>query len=389
MSIPRILLKPDRLHPAIHAELVTLMMSGRWPIAVIAITVVAIGVLAMLGGPDPLVIASLIVILATLATRAHLITRFLRERRTGETLGSVVADERRYVRVVVPYALALGVFNYRLMMHSQEAVHLLVVAETYGFCAGMVSRAFMRPRLCAGLVLIGALPTALALALQSRDLTGFDAVTYASVALLCVFFALSSLETVAHLYRALVDQLTTRRQFAGLARVDALTGLANRLVMREILEQEVAAVDPGSPHTVALLLIDLDEFKGVNDRYGHPEGDHLLCDVAQRLRDEIRGDDIAIRLGGDEFAIIQRNIPDARGAIALGDRIVRLLAEPFGEPGRISQIGASIGIATIDPGVIDVDMLIERADAALYRAKRSGGNAVRLWRQDPVLSVAA
>ncbi|MGH9082038.1 MAG: putative bifunctional diguanylate cyclase/phosphodiesterase [Acidimicrobiales bacterium] len=151
---------------------------------------------------------------------------------------------------------------------------------------------------------------------------------------------------------------------------DALTGLLNRRAFSELLrEAVVAASRSGEP--VATLLLDLDRFKEVNDQLGHHRGDDLLIAVGQRLRRCLRATDVLARLGGDEFAVLTR-----RGALGnaeeMAERISASLSEPFEMEGFLLQMDASIGIACSPDHASDVDGLLQRADAAMYKAKRSG-----------------
>lgn len=157
---------------------------------------------------------------------------------------------------------------------------------------------------------------------------------------------------------------------AHMARHDALTGLANRIQLRERLEQALAGLGRGSE--AALLCLDLDLFKSVNDRLGHPAGDALLCMVADRLRGLVRGTDLIARVGGDEFSIVQGAGGQPEAAATLAARIVAALSKPFDIGGQEAVIGVSVGIALIrDPG-LDLDTCLKRADTALYRAKQAG-----------------
>ncbi len=161
------------------------------------------------------------------------------------------------------------------------------------------------------------------------------------------------------------------------ARTDALTGLPNRRGLYEQLRTALARADR-SGGAVALLLCDLDRFKGVNDAHGHPAGDHLLQLVAARLRNaEGTGSTIA-RLGGDEFALVVAfDAADPSGpaseAAQLARRIIAVLGQPFALPdGLVAQIGVSIGVALARAEDGDADALLRRADVALYRAKADG-----------------
>lgn len=157
---------------------------------------------------------------------------------------------------------------------------------------------------------------------------------------------------------------------AGRGLTDPLTGLADRRMLRQHLAQALAGIrgDAGP----ALLMIDLDRFKAINDSLGHPIGDALLCAVAKRLQRAIRPADLAARLGGDEFAVLLAPPATQETAAVVAARLVDLLARPYYIEGHIALIGASIGIAVTPGDGVGVDTLIGQADLALYHAKAQG-----------------
>jgi diguanylate cyclase (GGDEF)-like protein len=167
----------------------------------------------------------------------------------------------------------------------------------------------------------------------------------------------------------------TRREakIVYMAQHDALTGLYNRYTLADRLKDELSRCHRG--HRFALLAIDLDYFKAVNDRHGHAVGDKLLSEVGTRLKTITRDVDAVARLGGDEFAVLQSDIRTAEDALVLAQRIIAGLSEPFRFEGHEITIGASIGIA-LAPDVADhSDRLMHNGDLALYRAKELGRNA--------------
>jgi diguanylate cyclase (GGDEF)-like protein len=172
------------------------------------------------------------------------------------------------------------------------------------------------------------------------------------------------------------DELTARLQ--DLAYHDGLTGLANRSRFDESLELAVdahrgAGRDPNDALTV--LLVDLDGFKEVNDTHGHTAGDALLVEVARRLRACVRSTDVVARLGGDEFCLLLTRPPASAAAVA--ERIVTTLGRPFLIGDTTVQVGASVGLATLDRGTRNGHELVRRADAAMYTAKRLGKGRVQ------------
>ena len=157
------------------------------------------------------------------------------------------------------------------------------------------------------------------------------------------------------------------------ARTDALTGLPNRRHLADQLERELARFQQEN-RLIALLYIDLDGFKLVNDSLGHAAGDLLLCEVAKRLRAGVRSTDILARVGGDEFTLILTGLDSEEDAARIADNLIQSLASPFLIEGNKVSVGASIGISTQRPSTFDDKDMLKQADSAMYAAKRAGKN---------------
>jgi diguanylate cyclase (GGDEF)-like protein len=170
------------------------------------------------------------------------------------------------------------------------------------------------------------------------------------------------------------------------AHYDPLTTLPNRVLFGDRLAQELANSTAGLSRG-ALLYIDLDHFKRVNDSVGHNAGDQLLTIVAQRLRSCTKEGDTVARLGGDEFTVILRNVADPDSARAVGERIIQLLQLPVNIGGRDHFVCASIGITLFPDDGATIDDLMRNADTAMYRAKDAGRGCTMFF--DPHLSGGA
>jgi diguanylate cyclase (GGDEF)-like protein len=155
------------------------------------------------------------------------------------------------------------------------------------------------------------------------------------------------------------------------AHFDSLTSLPNRLLFRDRLSQELASCASGSQRG-AVLYVDLDHFKKVNDTVGHGAGDQLLTIVAQRLRSCVKDGDTVARLGGDEFSVILRNVVSVESASEISERIIELLQRPVNIAGRDHHVRASIGITLFPDDGNTIDELMRYADLAMYQAKDSG-----------------
>jgi diguanylate cyclase (GGDEF)-like protein len=189
----------------------------------------------------------------------------------------------------------------------------------------------------------------------------------------------------------LVEDITERRhaeaRISHLARYDELTALPNRVNFRDEIGR-LLAIQQGAEQLSALLFVDLDQFKQVNDTLGHPCGDQLLCAVADRLREMLRPEDFVARFGGDEFVVFQQNIHSADDAAGLARRIVDRLSERYKIDNHLVEIGASVGIAMTSRGV-SADTLLKNADMALYRAKADGRGTFCFFRDEMAQVVEA
>ena len=154
---------------------------------------------------------------------------------------------------------------------------------------------------------------------------------------------------------------------------DLLTNLPNRFLFNDRLEQAVAKAKRGD-RRFAVLFLDLDGFKEVNDRFGHQKGDGVLQQVAERLKECLRESDTLARLGGDEFSLILEDVQDNRSAAAVPQKLLAALAAPFYVDENEITITASIGISLYPDDGDATELLLKQADAAMYRAKELGGN---------------
>ena len=176
----------------------------------------------------------------------------------------------------------------------------------------------------------------------------------------------------------ITERKRAEARVAFMAEHDVLTSLPNRVLLRSHLAKLLGRGRRGSRH-LAVLCLNLDNFKTVNDTLGHPVGDLLLQTIAQRLRASLREHDVAARLGGDEFAILQPGIEQPEEAGSLAQRLIAVIAEPCLIDGHQVVVGASIGIALAPGDGEDADRLMKNADMALDRAKADGGAGFRVF----------
>lgn len=165
-----------------------------------------------------------------------------------------------------------------------------------------------------------------------------------------------------------------------LAYHDSLTGLANRELLLKFLEEAIA-VAKRAGHMVGVLFLDLDGFKGVNDRLGHRVGDRLLRAVAERLDAAVRKTDMVARIGGDEFVIVQADVGNQGAVSALGLNLMTRIGQPYNFHGVKVNIKTSVVIALFPQHGNEPERLLTLADRAMYKVKKAGGNGYRFFDQ--------
>jgi len=211
----------------------------------------------------------------------------------------------------------------------------------------------------------------------------FEAGTYSEAILDTVFL---TAVTIPAIYLWVIKPFVDARdealaQISHLAMTDPVTQLANRRLITDHLGNMIASCVRHRDH-VAVLLIDLDGFKNVNDRYGHEAGDAVLVEIAKRLKSIVRSEDVVGRLGGDEFIILLQHLgaeeTTARESLLrLAEKLISMVNVPFAYNNKTIQVGASIGIRLLGFEQLDSETAIAEADRAMYRAKAAGrGRAV-------------
>jgi diguanylate cyclase (GGDEF)-like protein/PAS domain S-box-containing protein len=186
-------------------------------------------------------------------------------------------------------------------------------------------------------------------------------------------------------FRDITEQERLKHELAHQALHDSLTGLANQALFRNRIDHAAARLHRHE-HELAVLFIDLDDFKNVNDTLGHWAGDALLVQISERLMSQLRLEDTAARLGGDEFAVLVDDLTDRDEALDIAQRIIDVLHEPVSIAAKELTITASIGIAYGEPGT-NADELLRNADLAMYAAKAQGKNCRRVF--EPALHTSA
>ena len=183
---------------------------------------------------------------------------------------------------------------------------------------------------------------------------------------------------ITGLTQDITEEHEASEQIEQLAHYDTLTGLPNRFLFRRRAVDAIASVRNGEP-PLALLFLDLDRFKNVNDTLGHEAGDRLLQEIAGRLRTCVRGSDLVGRLGGDEFLVLLREVARPEDAALVARKIIAAVSQPVSLGENEAQVGCSIGIALLNDGSPDLEALLRSADTAMYAAKDAGRNTFQFY----------
>ena len=300
------------------------------------------------------------------AIRLVLVVTFPTKGSPSLTARRVLDVQTRYGVCTLIYCVTIAlIVIYLTRFHTAQVLCLSLIGG-FCICIGLASRAGMSPWISQASG--GVLLTSMA---YSMVRSGFG-LRWIGAAVIC-FFGYQYFYTLDTQYRLVVEQFRIRRQLRLLSEQDSLTGLVNRRHFETSLVNLCAQAV-----SFAILFIDLDRFKHVNDAYGHGAGDAVLVQVGERLSATIRGTDMLARLGGDEFAILQTPLLSSDAASSLAARINRDLGEPFQVAGHKVSIGASIGIRLSESGSRDAHVLLTKADQALYRVKQAGGGGFML-----------
>lgn len=199
--------------------------------------------------------------------------------------------------------------------------------------------------------------------------------------------AMDDARELAEALRQRREQLEeANRELAHRAYHDALTGLPNRLMLRDRIGQAIARAQR-NPTRLAVLFIDLDRFKAINDTHGHRTGDRVLCSVAERIREQVRKTDTVAREGGDEFIVLLEQVGTPEHAASVAGKLLKRLGAPYLVDGRAMHCSGSIGVAMYPEDGADAEALIKHADAAMFDSKGGGRNRVHFFSQESWLRV--
>jgi diguanylate cyclase (GGDEF)-like protein/PAS domain S-box-containing protein len=188
-------------------------------------------------------------------------------------------------------------------------------------------------------------------------------------------------EALQVIFRDITERKLAKARLESLAHYDSLTSLPNRVLFFDRLRHAVTEAKRYQ-HALALMFLDLDRFKEINDTLGHAAGDAVLIEAGRRLQECVRGCDMVARMGGDEFTIILSKLAEEGDAAVVAERIIDAFSRPFNVEGKIAMLGVSIGICVYPTYETDLDGMVRRADLALYRVKEDGRNSYCFYTDD-------
>ncbi|WP_128292236.1 GGDEF domain-containing protein [Afifella aestuarii] len=291
----------------------------------------------------------------------------LHYRRWRRSASRLVGDWRRWEHAYMAggwvFSACLGALAARTLIFQNHMADVLVMTLTMAYFTGIVVRV-VRPQIAIAQLLLVLLPViAMSLTLGGSS--------YIALAFIEVMFAVGAIQLIVYNSQTMVARLQAERSLSLLARHDHLTKLPNRAYFEE--KMATAICEAGARgEGFALIVLDLDGFKPVNDTFGHVIGDQLLCASAERIRTALPLEAFAARIGGDEFAVIMPVGMGGAEAFARGKAILAAVAQPFALGHEDIRIGASAGLATFVSGELGAKQLYTMADQALYQAKRQG-----------------
>lgn len=315
--------------------------------------------------PEPLYISWLVLELVLAIVRVTILRAALRAAPKG---GNTHTD--LYILLALLWAFSVGYGVFITFLNGDWLAATLAGVSCGAMAGGICFRNYGAPRLVGAMIFLSLGPMCLGALFTGEYVT--------AIVFIQIPFYLVSMSIASHrLNRILVSTMLAERASERRASEDALTGLANRSGLQVALERVCASARGHDSHA-ALLYMDMDDFKRINDTYGHAAGDQVLTTIAQRMRGMLRVDDVAARIGGDEFIVLVTGI-DATAALRLGEHLLRDASQPIAlADGTRVCVGLSIGISIISAANRSPQAALDSADAALYRAKARGGRCCEI-----------
>jgi len=359
------LFRMETVRDGVYGELVRSLYTTLIPTTIMSVGyVLSFGVMAFEAGDPVLAAFALAGVLSSTARIVVLMGGRADVKAPKIDIERARVLERRFALAYYQFAVLLGASAAYVFTLEPARFHMLMMCLLVGYGAGVAAGVGLRPWIAIPSMMVAIVPAIVVALLR------WDPIYWVTAAMTSALLAGGS-QSLLGRYRVTSIEIAKRLTFEALARQDVLTALPNRLALREWFDSHIA-VGAGQ-QLLAVHCLDLDNFKPVNDVFGHPVGDGLLKAIAMRLMQALRSGDIAARLGGDEFAVIQRDIGSPEEAAALAQRLRATIAEPFSIQGHDISVSTCIGYVLCHRATADLDELLALADQALYLAKNNGG----------------
>lgn len=355
---------PTKTRDYILPELVDLMFTSVASVVVVGVGLVAAAWMSSAMHGDQVVLAGGIAAAIVTIGRVLIAGAYRRAKPSVTSGAQAKVWEIRYAVGGAAFTALLGSLSAYIFLTGTPAAQLLISGVMLAYPAGMIVRVAVRPAI-ARLQLVLTLGPAIGACLFRG---GPELLLMAA---LLGAYLIVGIEMIGYLHMTITERIMARHELARMALHDDLTGLPNRAHFRERLQEEYDRTRRYGQR-FAVLYLDLDHFKRINDSMGHAAGDELLCQVARRLQASARASDIVARLSGDEFVLLQTPITERGQTRALAQRLVEVVGAPYTIDGKQVWIGISIGIAICAPPGVEPDALLRRADRELYEAKEAG-----------------
>jgi diguanylate cyclase (GGDEF)-like protein len=355
---------PARVPDNVLPELVDIMFTSLASVIAVGVALTAAAWMSSALYQDQIVAAGSIAAAIVTTGRVLIAVAYRRARPRIQSAEQARRWERRYAVGGFAFCALLGGIAAYVFLSDDASTQLLIATVLVAYPCGMIIRVAVRPMIArTQLVLTLALPIVACLANGDPE--------HLLMAVMLIAYLIIGFEMIAHLHMTILDRIVAHRELARKALHDDLTALPNRALFHQRLHEECNRSQRYS-QSFAVLYLDLDHFKAVNDTLGHAAGDELLRQIALRLKAAARSSDIVARLSGDEFALIQTPLTEQAEACALAQRLVETVAAPVMIDGREIRVGVSVGVTICQPPGDEPDALLQKADRELYAAKQAG-----------------
>jgi diguanylate cyclase (GGDEF)-like protein len=347
-------------HDDVREDLISIAMDGFLPMAALS-AVCLVGAMALVAAyyQDEWMWKATEMTLVISVVRVGVVWGFARKSKQGRTEDFLFWASAFSMATIAFCSMMALVTIYNFRMHD-DAVQMLCVIGSFTLCSGISSRIGLHPKVSQGCIVMMQGALAYSLLNSPHPILRLTAV-------LSLVTAFTYCVSIHNQYHVIDEQVRTRRRLRNLANHDSLTGLPNRHLFDATFEKVCAERSP-----FTLWMLDLDDFKTVNDTWGHAVGDELLRLVARRLERTVRTGDLLARLGGDEFVILQPKTHLREATERMAERITAEISAPYAVDGHRLQIGVSMGIKLAAEGELSPHAALREADRALYRVKDLG-----------------